>query len=98
MFLGTKDTLIPVATGEKFDAEMKAAGLKSELHLYEGQPHGFFNESKGGYDTFADTVRKMDAFLVGLGYLEGEADEAAIKAVSKPKPKPKPKPKAKAKE
>lgn len=94
VFLGTKDSLIPVATGEKFDADMKAAGLKSELHLYEGKPHGFFNEAKGGYDTFADTVRKMDAFLAGLGYLEGEADDAGIKAVSKGEPKPKKKKKS----
>ena len=82
VFLGTKDKLIPVATAESFDAKLKAAGIQSELHLYEGQAHGFFNESKGGFDVFADTVRKMDAFLVGLGYLEGEVDEEALKAVS----------------
>ena len=83
VFLGDKDGLIPVSTAEKFQADMKAAGLESELHVYEGQPHGFFNESKGGTEVFADTVRKMDAFLAGLGYLEGEVDEAALEAVSK---------------
>ena len=83
VFLGTKDNLIPVATAEKFKADMEAVGLKSELHLYEGQQHGFFNEHKGGTENFLDTLRKTDAFLVGLGYLEGSADEAALKAVSK---------------
>lgn len=83
VFLGTKDPLIPVATAERFHADMEAAGLKSELHLYEGRPHGFFNESKGGTEVFLDTLRKMDAFLVELGYLAGEADEAAMKAVSR---------------
>ena len=87
VFLGSKDSLIPVATAEKFEAAMKAAGLKSELHIYEGKPHGFFNESKGGPEIFADTLRKMDAFFVSLGYLEGNADEDAIKAVSKSKAK-----------
>lgn len=83
VFLGTKDNLIPVATAEKFKADMEAVGLKSVLHLYEGQEHGFFNESKGGTENFLDTLRKTDAFLVGLGYLQGNADEAAMKAVSK---------------
>lgn len=83
IFLGTKDNLIPVATAEKFKADMKAVGLKSELHLYEGQKHGFFNESKGGTKNFFDTLRKTDAFFVGLGYLEGGVDETALKAVSK---------------
>lgn len=83
VFLGSKDGLIPVTTAEKFQADMKAAGLDSELHVYEGQPHGFFNEAKGGTEIFFDTVRKMDAFLVGLGYLDGGVDEAALKGISK---------------
>lgn len=83
VFLGTKDHLIPVATAEKFDKEMKAAGVKSELHLYEGKGHGFFNEGKGGFESFADTLRKMDEFFVELGYLEGAPNEEWIRAVSK---------------
>lgn len=83
VFLGSNDSLIPVATAQKFQADMKAAGLNSELHVYEGQPHGFFNESKGGTEIFLDTIRKMDAFLVAEGFLTGEADEAAMKAVAK---------------
>lgn len=85
VFLGTKDNLIPVATAEKFKADMEAVGLKSELHLYEGQQHGFFNESKGGTENFLDTLRKTDAFLAGLGYLQGAPDEAALKSVSNAK-------------
>lgn len=85
VFLGTKDNLIPVKTAEKFKADMEAVGLKSELHLYEGQQHGFFNESKGGTENFLDTLRKTDSFLTDLGYLDGKPDEAAMKAVSKKK-------------
>ena len=82
VFLGTKDRLIPVATARKFQENMKALGLTSELHLYKGEPHGFFNEGRSSFETFADTLRKMDAFLVMTGFLEGKADEGAIKAVS----------------
>lgn len=85
VFLGTQDKLIPVATGKKFKADMEKVGLQSELYLYEGQPHGFFNEGKGGTEIFLDTLRKMDAFFVSIGYLEGEASEKLMKAVSKPK-------------
>ncbi len=89
VFLGTKDNLIPVATGEKFKAKMQEAGVKSELHLYKDQPHGFFNERKGGSDIFLDTLRKTDAFLVEIGYLEGTPTEEQLKAASKGKKKKK---------
>lgn len=91
VFLGTKDSLIPVATAEKFKADMDAVGVKSVLHLYEGQAHGFFNEAKGGTENFLDTLKKMDTFLVETGFLSGSADEAAMKAVSKPKSNARPK-------
>lgn len=83
VFLGTKDKLIPVSTAEKFQAKMKAAGVKSELHLYKDQPHSFFNESKGGRVIFLDTIRKMDAFLVANGYLDGTPTEEQVTAASK---------------
>lgn len=83
VFLGTEDKLIPVATAEEFRAKMEAVGVESELHLYQDQPHGFFNESKGGSDIFLDTMRKMDAFLVKIGYLEGSPTEKQLSAVSK---------------
>ena len=69
VFLGTKDDLIPVATGEEYDRRMKAAGSPSELHLYKDATHGFFNQGRPG-DHYADTVTKMDAFLVKHGWLQ----------------------------
>lgn len=82
VFLGSKDSLIPVSTAKKFDADLKAAGVKSEVWIYEGQPHGFFNESKSK-ESFLDTVLKMDAFLVSLGWLDGEANQAKLKSLLK---------------
>lgn len=80
VFLGSKDGLIPVATAEKFDADLKEAGVRSELWIYEGQPHGFFNERKSP-ESFLDTVLKMDAFLVSLGWLSGPANEEYLKSL-----------------
>jgi acetyl esterase/lipase len=81
-FLGSKDSLIPVATAKKFDADLKNVGVKSEAHIYEGESHGFFNENKSP-KSFLDTVLKTDAFLVALGWLEGSADEAKLKSLLK---------------
>ncbi len=64
-FLGTKDPLIPVATAEEYKRLMESHGRRCDLHLYEGEPHGFFNKSK--YD---ETVLEMDRFLTSLGFLK----------------------------
>ena len=85
VFLGEKDGLIPVATAERFQKKMEEAGVKSELHTYPGQPHGFFNEGKGGKEIFLDTLRKMDAFLVSIDFLEGAASDDQLEAVLKGK-------------
>ena len=71
VFLGTDDKLIPVATAEKYKKLMEEAGSRSDLHLYEGQPHGFFNRRKSE-EHFLKTVTEMDRFLESLGYLKGE--------------------------
>ncbi|MEE2684793.1 MAG: alpha/beta hydrolase [Planctomycetota bacterium] len=71
VFLGTNDSLIPVATAEKYKKLMEQAGSRCDLHLYEGQPHGFFNRRKSE-EHFLKTVTEMDRFLESLGYLKGE--------------------------
>lgn len=72
VFLGTKDKLIPVKTGEAFRDKMNAVGSKSVLFLYKDQPHGFFNQGRNGNKFYVETVREMDKFLKSLGYVEGE--------------------------
>ncbi len=82
VFLGTNDNLIPVETAERFRDEMRGLGIASELHLYEGQPHGFFNENRGGTRIFLDTLAKMDRFLTQMGYLKGKPSlEQALAAL-----------------
>lgn len=65
VFLGTQDKLIPVETAELYQSTMKANGDRCDLHLYEGQPHGFFNKAK-----YAETIKETDTFFVSLKWLE----------------------------
>jgi acetyl esterase/lipase len=67
VFLGTKDKLIPVATAEEYKKRMEKNGLRCDLHLYEGQPHGLFNKAK-----YSEILFEVDKFLISLGYLSGE--------------------------
>jgi len=69
VFLGTKDNLIPVATAERFQQKMQEAGVKSELRLYEGQPHGFFNHGRDENRWYNATIEETDKFLTSLGWL-----------------------------
>lgn len=63
--LGTKDHLISTATAEKYRLAMEKAGVRCDIHLYEGEKHGFFNKSK-----YKETVSAMDQFLKELKYLK----------------------------
>ena len=51
---------------------MKTVGSRSELVLFEGEGHGFFNFGKGEGKAYRKTVRLMDEFLTSLGWLTGE--------------------------
>jgi acetyl esterase len=68
VFLGTNDKLIPVATGEAFKKEMEDVGCRSELMLFDGAAHGFFNYGRGDGSDYRKTVAAMDKFLESLGY------------------------------
>ncbi|VGO21284.1 alpha/beta hydrolase [Pontiella sulfatireligans] len=71
IFHGTADTTVPYNTVELFTEQAKKKGNAVELVPYEGQGHGFFNYKETRKNPFIDTVKKMDAFLVSLGYLQG---------------------------
>jgi acetyl esterase len=65
VFLGTNDSLIPTSTAEKYRRAMEKADVRCDLHLSQGELHGFFNKSK-----YNETVTAMSAFLRELGYLQ----------------------------
>lgn len=72
VFLGTEDKLIPVKTGQRFQAAQKKLGIESELVLFEGKGHGFFNHGRDGNKAYYETVVASDRFLAKLGWLQGE--------------------------
>jgi len=65
-FLGTKDKLIPVSIAEEFKQKIESVGSSCEVYFYEGEGHGFFNQTK----FHEDILKKTDAFLQAIGYLK----------------------------
>ena len=73
-FLGRADKNIPVASAEKMKTEIEKVGGRCDLHLYDGQEHGFFNYGRGDNTHFRLTLLETDRFLVSLGFLRGQPD------------------------
>jgi acetyl esterase/lipase len=70
IFHGTNDTTVPYETANFFYEKMKEMGNKCELVAYKGAGHGFFNHGRSNNVYYADTLMRLDAFLVSLGYLD----------------------------
>jgi len=71
IFHGTADTLVYHESVVLFKERMNARGNRCELISYRDVEHAFFNYGVEDNAPFIDTVNKMDAFLVSLGYLRG---------------------------
>jgi acetyl esterase/lipase len=65
IMLGSEDPLFTVEQAKACKAAYDAVGSRCDLHVYEGQKHGFFNRG----EMFTETLSQMDAFLRSLGYL-----------------------------
>lgn len=70
IFHGTDDKTVAFTSAELFTEKMRTEGNRCVLVGYKGEAHGFFNYGKKSNANFIDTVNKMDAFFVSLGYLE----------------------------
>jgi len=70
LFLGTNDELIPVETVNYYQLVMRKVESRCELHLYEGQGHGFFNYKN--FEFYKKTLVESDKFLQTLGYLSSQ--------------------------
>lgn len=68
VFFGTEDPWAQSA-GE-YKKRMEEAGSRCDLHMYEGQPHGFFNYREDDNEYFYLTLIEADRFLASLGYIE----------------------------
>jgi acetyl esterase len=67
LFFGTADKLKEGA--DEYVKKAAALGVRAEMWSAEGMSHGFFNREPW----IRVTAKKMDEFLVSLGYLKGEA-------------------------
>lgn len=76
-FLGTADKNITVASAQKMKSEIEKIGGRCDLHLYEGQEHGFFNYGRGDNTYYRLTLIETDRFLASIGYLTGPPTLAA---------------------
>lgn len=62
---GSADVVVPPATLKQFNQRLLAAGNRSNLEFYEGQPHAFFN--KEPYTS--RTAQRMIRFFKDLGFI-----------------------------
>ena len=69
---GTADDTTLPEKAVRFTDVMRAAGVRCDLRLYEGEGHGFFNWFDGNNPFFTETMRDTDVFLASLGYTSGE--------------------------
>ena len=69
VFLGTNDKLVSVETAKQFQQQMRDYGIVSELHLYEGAQHGFFNYQRDDGKWYRLTIAELDNFLIKLGWI-----------------------------
>lgn len=76
-FLGKSDRNISVASAQKMKAEIEKVGGRCDLHLYEGQEHGFFNYGRGDNTYYRLTLIETDRFLTSIGFLSGPPTLAA---------------------
>jgi len=69
VMVGSEDNVLPEATARAFQQSLKDKGVQSELEIYPGAKHGFFNKDPAQ----SETNKRADAFLTALGYLKNEA-------------------------
>ena len=69
VMFGTQDKHVSAGVAQEYKRLMEEKGRRCDLHLYEGQAHGFFNLGKSR-EYYDKTVADMDSFLESLGYLK----------------------------
>ena len=66
IFHGTNDKAVPYESAKLFASQLRKNGVFVDLKAYEGAGHGFFNREP----YFSQTAEELEAFLLGLGWLE----------------------------
>lgn len=75
IFHGMADEIVTYESVRIFRDSMAERGNRCDLVGYRGAAHGFFNLGRNSNASFADTMHKMDGFLVSIGYLNGVESE-----------------------
>lgn len=70
-FLGDADKNITVESAQKMKSDIEKVGSRCDLHLYEGQDHGFFNYGRNDNRYFELTLIETDKFVASLGWISG---------------------------
>ena len=78
IFHGMADEIVPYESVRIFRDTMVDRGNRCDLIGYRGAAHGFFNLGRDSNASFADTMHKMDVFLISIGYLNGVESETCV--------------------
>lgn len=70
VMLGEQDRLVPVATVERFAAELESMGIANRTVVYSGAGHGFFNHGRHDGEYYQRTLAEVERFLIDQGWLE----------------------------
>lgn len=70
IFVGTEDNVLPVPIVKTFQEKCKAAGVRMDAVIYEGEGHSFFGIRRS-LARFYDTTLEADKFLASLGWVQG---------------------------
>ena len=73
IFTGGRDALLPVPIVRAFEADMKTAGVRCDVHVYAQAGHGFFNQEPH----LSQTITEADRFLVSLGWIAEKTTAAS---------------------
>jgi len=65
VFFGTEDGA--ARSAPEYRQKMEALGIRSDLYMYEGEKHAFYNQVPRMH---LETLAEMDRFLTSLGYLK----------------------------
>ena len=57
------DAMTPVGDFHAFDAELTSAGVRHEMTVYDGEPHGFFDAGAGAAASCDDAWRRLLDFV-----------------------------------
>jgi len=64
LLIAGNDAATPLDASKEFDQKLKAAGVPTEMHIYEGAPHSFFDRTFAQWKEAGDDAwRRMLAFV-----------------------------------